>query len=48
MNSVYIIFFIKILINKEYKMSQANDILDFIKRNCKVEVFIKGLKMVKI
>ena len=25
-------------------MSQANDILDFIKRNCKVEVFIKGLK----
>ena len=44
MNSVYIIFFIKILINKEYKMSQANDILDFIKRNCKVEVFIKGLK----
>lgn len=44
MNSVYIIFFIKILINNEYKMSQANDILDFIKRNCKVEVFIKGLK----
>ena len=44
MNSVYIIFFIKILTNKEYKMSQANDILDFIKRNCKVEVFIKGLK----
>ena len=30
-------------------MSQANDILDFIKRNCKVEVFNKGFKkMVKI
>lgn len=25
-------------------MSQADNILDFIKRNCKMEVFVKGLR----